>query len=150
MNRFQDPRPETQDPGPRTQNLKLKIQNHDPGPGIQFIRSRTENQEPGPKICDQGLGSVLRTDISCTNDYNLILILIVKSLTLIWVDFLGVRFFRGSFCGGGKITFYVKVSLVKFSYCSKFHVNITTGSGVMTSLVYKGFTRRPEIGNTLV
>ena len=32
--------------------------------------------------------------------------------------------------------------LVKFSYCSKFHVNIITGSGVIT--------RNPEIRNTPV
>ena len=30
-------------------------------------------------------------------------------------------------------------SLVKFSYWSKFHVNIITGSGVMTISFYKGF-----------
>ena len=39
------------------------------------------------------------------------------------------------------------VSLVKFSYWSKFHVNIITGSGVMTISFYKGLTRNPEIGN---
>ena len=42
------------------------------------------------------------------------------------------------------------VSLVKFSYWSKFHVNIATGSGVMTIYFYKGLTRNPEIGNTPV
>ena len=42
------------------------------------------------------------------------------------------------------------VFLVWFSYWSKFHVNIITGSGVMTIFFYKGFTRNPEIGNTLV
>ena len=42
------------------------------------------------------------------------------------------------------------VSLVKFSYWSKFHVNIITGSGVMTIFFYKGLTRNPEIGNTTV
>ena len=42
------------------------------------------------------------------------------------------------------------VSLVKFSYWSKFHVNIITGSGIMTIFFYKGLTRNPEIGNTLV
>ena len=36
------------------------------------------------------------------------------------------------------------VSLVKFSYWSKFHVNIITDSGIMTILFYKGLT-----GNTL-
>ena len=42
------------------------------------------------------------------------------------------------------------VSLVKFSYCSKFHVNIITGSGVMTISFYKGLARNPEIRNTPV
>ena len=40
------------------------------------------------------------------------------------------------------------VSRVKFSYWSKFHVNIITCSGVMTIFFYKGLTRNPEIGNT--
>ena len=38
----------------------------------------------------------------------------------------------------------------KLSYWSKFHVNIITGSGVMTISFYKGLTRNPEIGNTPV
>ena len=42
------------------------------------------------------------------------------------------------------------VSLIKFSYWSKFHVNIITGSGIMTIFFYKGLTRNPEIGNTPV
>ena len=37
------------------------------------------------------------------------------------------------------------VSLVKFSHWSKFHVNIITGSGIMTIFFYKGLTRNPEI-----
>ena len=37
------------------------------------------------------------------------------------------------------------VSLVKFSYWSTFHVNIFTGSGIMTIFFYKGLTRNPEI-----
>ena len=41
------------------------------------------------------------------------------------------------------------VSLVKFSNWSKFHLNIITGSGVMTTYFYKGLTRNVEIGNTL-
>ena len=41
-----------------------------------------------------------------------------------------------------------RVSLVKFSFWSKFHVNIMTGFGVMTIFVYKGLTRNPEIENT--
>ena len=42
------------------------------------------------------------------------------------------------------------VSLIKFSYWSKFHVNIITGSGVITIFFYKGLTRNPEIGNSPV
>ena len=41
-----------------------------------------------------------------------------------------------------------RISLVKLSYWSQFHVNIMTGSGVMTIFVYKGLTRNTEIGNT--
>ena len=40
------------------------------------------------------------------------------------------------------------VSLVKFSYWSKFYVNFITNSGVITIFFYKGLTRNPEIGNT--
>ena len=40
------------------------------------------------------------------------------------------------------------ISLVKYSYWSKFHINIITGSGVTTIFFYKGLTRNPEIGNT--
>ena len=39
------------------------------------------------------------------------------------------------------------VSLVKFSYWSEFHVNINTGSGVMTLSFFKGLTRNPEVRN---
>ena len=42
------------------------------------------------------------------------------------------------------------VSLVKFSFWSKFHVNIITGSGVMTVSFYRGMTRGPEIEDTPV
>ena len=42
------------------------------------------------------------------------------------------------------------VSPVKLSNWSKFHVNIITGSGIMTIFFYKGLTRNLEIGNTLV
>ena len=42
------------------------------------------------------------------------------------------------------------VSLVKFSYWSKFHVNIITGSGVMTISFYKWLTRNLEIRNAPV
>ena len=40
--------------------------------------------------------------------------------------------------------------LVEFNYWSKFHVNIITGSGVMTISFYERLTRNPEIGNTPV
>ena len=39
---------------------------------------------------------------------------------------------------------------MKFSYWFTFHVNIFLGSGVMTIFFFKGLTRNPEIGNTLV
>ena len=42
------------------------------------------------------------------------------------------------------------VSFVKFSYWSKFQVNIITGSGVITIFFYKGLTRNLGIGNALV
>ena len=41
-------------------------------------------------------------------------------------------------------------SLGKFSYWSKFHVHIITGSGIMTIFFYKGLTRNLEIRNTPV
>ena len=40
------------------------------------------------------------------------------------------------------------LSLVKVSYWSKFHANITTSFGVTTIFVYKGLTRNLEIENT--
>ena len=42
------------------------------------------------------------------------------------------------------------VFIVKFSYWTKFYVNIITGSGVMTISFYKELIRNPEIGNTPV
>ena len=41
-----------------------------------------------------------------------------------------------------------RIPLDNFSYWSKFHVSINTGSGVMTIIVYKGLTRNSKIGNT--
>ena len=41
-------------------------------------------------------------------------------------------------------------SLLKFSYCSKFHINIIAGSGVVTVFFHMELTRNPEIRNTLV
>ena len=49
-----------------------------------------------------------------------------------------------------KIFWHCFVSLVKFSYWSKVHVNIITGSGIMTVFIYKALTRNLEIGNTHV
>ena len=40
------------------------------------------------------------------------------------------------------------IFLVNFSYWSKFHVNIITGSGVITIFFYKRLIRNPEIRNT--
>ena len=40
------------------------------------------------------------------------------------------------------------VSLVKFRYWSKFHVNIIICSGIMTIFFYKGLTRKLETGST--
>ena len=37
------------------------------------------------------------------------------------------------------------ISFVKFKYWSKFHVNIVTGSRVMTIFLYRGLTGNPEI-----
>ena len=42
------------------------------------------------------------------------------------------------------------VSLVNFSYWSRFHVNVITGSGVMEISFYKELTRNPKIGNSSV
>ena len=48
-----------------------------------------------------------------------------------------------------KVFWCWRVSLVKFSCWSKFHVNFITGSRVMTFFLYKWLTRNPEIRNTL-
>ena len=45
-----------------------------------------------------------------------------------------------------KIFWCCFVTLIKFSYWSKFHVNTITGSGVMTIFLYKELTKNPEIG----
>ena len=42
------------------------------------------------------------------------------------------------------------VWLVRFSYWSKFQVNVITGSGIMTIFFYERLTRNPEVGNTPV
>ena len=55
-----------------------------------------------------------------------------KDVIIFWHDFI-VKLFWRSF-----------VSLVKFSYRSKFHVSIITGSGVMTISFYKRLARNLE------
>ena len=40
------------------------------------------------------------------------------------------------------------VSLLKFRYWSKFHVNVMTGSGVKAIFIYKELNRNLEIVNT--
>ena len=49
-----------------------------------------------------------------------------------------------------EIFWHWRVSLVKFSYCSRFHVDIIISSGVMTIFAYKGLTRNLKIGSTPV
>ena len=49
-----------------------------------------------------------------------------------------------------RLFWFCRVSVVKFSYWSKFNFNIITSSGVMTIFIYKGLTRNPEIGTTPV
>ena len=49
-----------------------------------------------------------------------------------------------------KFFWHFLVSLVNFSYWSKFYVNFITGSGVMIVSFYKELTRTTEIGNTTV
>ena len=46
------------------------------------------------------------------------------------------------------LTLFYYFFFVRFNYRIKFHVNIITGSGVMTIFFYKRLTRNPEIGNT--
>ena len=43
-----------------------------------------------------------------------------------------------------------RISVVKFSYWSKFYVNIFTGSGVIAIFIYKELISNSEIGNTPV
>ena len=61
-----------------------------------------------------------------------------SEVTIFWHDVI-VKFFWCCF-----------ISLVKFSYLSKFHVDIITGSRVTTISFYKGLTRNPETENTPV
>ena len=61
-----------------------------------------------------------------------------NNVTIFWHE-VTVKFFWGCF-----------VSLVKFSYWSKFNVNTITGSRIKTIFFYKGLTKNQEIGNTHV
>ena len=47
-----------------------------------------------------------------------------------------------------KFSWWCCVPFVQLSYWSMFHINIMTGSGVMTIFFNNGLTRNPEIGNT--
>ena len=49
-----------------------------------------------------------------------------------------------------QLFWFCRVSLVKFRYWCKFHVNIITGSKVTTIFVDKGFTKNSEIGKNPV
>ena len=71
-----------------------------------------------------------------------------SKLTINWKNDIDVTILRHDFI----ITFFRPcfLSLVKFNYCSKVHVNIFTGSRVITVYFYKGLTRNPEIGNISV
>ena len=55
-----------------------------------------------------------------------------------------------SWKNGNDVTIFRHEVIVKFSYWSQFHFNITTGSGVTRISFYKGWTRNPEAGNTPV
>ena len=48
------------------------------------------------------------------------------------------------------LTLFYYFFFVRFNYRIKFHVNIITGSGVMTIFFYKRLTRNPRTRNTLV
>ena len=61
-----------------------------------------------------------------------------NDVKICWYDVITTFFWRGF------------ISLIKFTYWSKFYVNIITGSGVITIFSYKRLTRNPEIGNTAV
>ena len=61
-----------------------------------------------------------------------------NDVTICWYDVIDKFFWRNH------------VFPVKFSHWSKFHTNIMTRPGVMTIFVYKGLTRNPEIGNTVI
>ena len=69
-------------------------------------------------------------------------------LVLSWKNDHGVRIFRHDVI----IIFFwlCFFSRIKFSYRSKFNINIITGSGITTILFCKGLTRNPEMGNSPV
>ena len=85
-------------------------------------------------------------NISFTDCASQIRLLGCSKLTVNWKYHNEFSTFRRSII----VTFFWRchVSLVKFSYWSKFHVNIITGSVVVTIFFYKGLPKNPEIRNT--
>ena len=73
---------------------------------------------------------------------------VCSKLAISWKNVIDVTIFRHDIIV--KFFWHCFVSLVKFSYWSKFHVSIITGSGVMTIFFYKRLTRNPVIRNTPV
>ena len=71
-----------------------------------------------------------------------------SKLAINWKKDNGVSIFRHDVIG--KFIWRCFISLVKYSYWSKFHVNIITVSGVMKIFFHKWLTRNPETENTLV
>ena len=73
---------------------------------------------------------------------------IAPNLAINWKNVNDVKLFRHDVI----VNFFWRcfISLVNFSYWSKLHVHIITGSDVMTISFYKRLTRIPEIGNTPV
>ena len=67
-----------------------------------------------------------------------------SKLAVCWKNFNEVSIFGHDV----SVKFFDVVSLVKFCYWPKFHVNIIADPGVMTIPFYKGSTRNPKIGST--
>ena len=63
------------------------------------------------------------------------------TMTSQFADMTSSSKFLTSFC------FFFKVSFVRISYLSKFHVNIITGSGIRTISSYKGLIRNSKTQN---
>ena len=63
----------------------------------------------------------------------------IEKMTMTW------QFFQVT---SSSIFWRCRAFLIKFSYYSQFHVNVIAGSGVITTFVYKGLNKNPEISNT--